>query len=323
MRAVLEANVVSASYFNLMGLSPVAGKIFRSDSSDDDCRVAVINQAASELYFGGHAVGGAVIDTAGRRTEIVGVVQSPLLRASQRHVEPAIYLPMAQDFLPLMTAIVKTREANDAMLTSVRRTLDGVGGGRRPAVLRTLEDHLKRVALAPERIAMVLVGASAATALALGVLGLYGAMADAARRRRREFGVRLALGAQSWRLIRQVLQEGVRLAVAGAIAGLLGSLIVARWLERITPNAGPLPVWVWLAAPLALPDQRLEDSQCNDWRVVWTLRARGNRASQTKPALADVYDSRLSRWMRRRSGCSGTGSWSNWRSSLNRCRSAP
>ena len=159
---------------------------------------------------------------------------------------------MAQDFLPLMTVIVKAREANDATLASVRRTLDSVGGGRSPAVVTTLEDHLKRVALAPERIAMVLVGASAATALALGVLGLYGAMADAARRRRREFGVRLALGAQSWRLIRQVLEEGVRLAVAGAAAGLLGSLIVARWLERITPSAGPLPLWVWLAAPLAL-----------------------------------------------------------------------
>jgi predicted permease len=252
VRAVLGAHVVSVSYFDLMGLSSVAGRIFRSDAADDDCRVGVVNQAGSELYFGGHAVGGAVIDAAGRRTEIVGVVRSPLLRASQRNVEPAIYLPMAQDFLPLMTVIVKTREANDAMLASVRRTLDSVGGGRRPAVVTTLEDHLKRVALAPERIAMVLVGASAATALALGVLGLYGAMADAARRRRREFGVRLALGAQSWRLIRQVLEEGVRLAAAGAAAGLLGSLIVARWLERITPSAGPLPLWVWLAAPLAL-----------------------------------------------------------------------
>jgi len=106
--------------------------------------------------------------------------------------------------------------------------------------------------VAPERIATVLVGASAATALALGVLGLYGAMSDATRLRRREFGVRVALGAKGWRLIREVLSEGIRLAAAGAVAGLLGSLLVARWLARVTPNAGRLTVWIWLAAPLAL-----------------------------------------------------------------------
>jgi hypothetical protein len=252
IRGVLEANVVSAGYFDLMGLSPIAGRIFRSDSAGERCRVGVINQAANELYFGGNAVGGAVIDAVGRRTEIIGVVHSALLRASQRHVEPAIYLPMGQDFLPLMTLIVNAREADDATVSSVRRRLDVVPGGRVPAVVATLEDHLKKVAMAPERIAMVLVGASAATALALGVLGLYGAMTEAANRRRREFGVRLALGAQSWRLIRQVLEEGIRLAIAGAGAGLLGSLFVSRWLARITPGAGPPPFWVWLAAPLAL-----------------------------------------------------------------------
>jgi ABC-type antimicrobial peptide transport system permease subunit len=77
-------------------------------------------------------------------------------------------------------------------------------------------------------------------------------MSDATRQRRREFGVRLALGAKGWRLIREVLAEGIRLAAAGAVGGLLGSLLIARWLARVIPNAGPLTVWIWLAAPLAL-----------------------------------------------------------------------
>jgi predicted permease len=251
-RAVLEANVVSPGYFDAMGFSPMAGRIFSSDPAAGGCRVGVINQEANERYFGGNAVGGAVIDGAGQRTEIVGVVHSALLRASQRRAEPTIYFPMDQDFLPLMTLILGAREANEATLTSIRTTLNTVPGGRSPAVVRTLEQHLSRTALAPERIAMVLVSASAAMALALGVLGLYGAMNDAARQRRREFGIRIALGAKGWRLIREVLAEGVRLAAAGSVAGLLGSLLVARWLARITPGAGPLPIWVWLAAPLAL-----------------------------------------------------------------------
>ena len=126
------------------------------------------------------------------------------------------------------------------------------GGAGDPVVVTTLDAHLSRTALAPLRIATMLVGASAATALALGVLGLYGAMTDAARQRRREIAVRIALGAQGWRVIRQVLAEGVRLAGAGTVAGMLGSLLVARWLARITPSAGSPTVWVWLAAPLVL-----------------------------------------------------------------------
>jgi putative ABC transport system permease protein len=251
-RGVLDTNVVSRSYFDAMGLSPIAGRVFSDDPGPDSCRVGVINQEAAELYFGGNAVGGAVIDSAGRRTEIVGVVHSPLFRASQRRVEPAFYLPMAQDFRPLMTLILAAREMDDEMLTAARRRLDGVPGGRDSPVVTTLDAHLARTALAPERIAATLVGASAATALTLGVLGLYGAMSDTARQRRREIATRIALGAQSWRVIRQVTSEGLRLAGAGAVAGILGSLLVARWLTRITPAAGSPAVWVWLAAPLVL-----------------------------------------------------------------------
>ena len=119
-------------------------------------------------------------------------------------------------------------------------------------VVRTLESHLSKTALAPSRIATTLVGASAATAVALGVLGLYGAMTDSVRRRRREIGVRIALGAPAWYVIRQVVSEGARLAAAGTVVGMLASVIVARWLVRITPHHEPVALWVWVAAPLVL-----------------------------------------------------------------------
>ncbi len=160
---------------------------------------------------------------------------------------------MAQDFRPRMTLILSAREVDDAMLAAVRRRLDGVPG-RPPGspAVTTLDAHLGRTALAPERIAATLVGASAAMALTLGVLGLYGAMTESARQRRREIAMRIALGAQGWRVIRQVLAEGLRLAGAGALAGMLASILVARWLARITPGADSPTVWVWLAAPLVL-----------------------------------------------------------------------
>jgi ABC-type antimicrobial peptide transport system permease subunit len=211
----------------------------------------VVNEEAAELYFGGHAIGGAVIDDRGSRTNIVGVVHTAPLRATGRGTEPAIYFPFTQDYLRRMTLVLGARVADGATLAAVRRQLETVGGGSLVSVM-TLEAQLSRTALAPERIAAILVGASAVTALALGVLGISGALADFTRHRRREIALRMALGAQRWRVMAQVVREGLRLAGLGIIVAALGSVPVARWLARITPEAGSAPVWIWLAAPLAL-----------------------------------------------------------------------
>jgi putative ABC transport system permease protein len=101
-------------------------------------------------------------------------------------------------------------------------------------------------------MATVLVGADAAIAMALGALGLAGAMSDAARRRRREFAIRTALGSPAWRIMRQVFGEGARLAGTGAGLGLLGSAIVSRWLTRWTPDAAAPALQGWLMAALLL-----------------------------------------------------------------------
>src|SRR5262249_9049944 len=112
--------------------------------------------------------------------------------------------------------------------------------------------HLARTALATERIATLLVGACAAAALALGILGLAGALADSVRQRRHEIAFRIAVGAPGWRLTCQLPAEGLGLAAAGAIAGTLGALIVKHWLPTIIPGAGTLTLRAWLAGPVVL-----------------------------------------------------------------------
>jgi ABC-type antimicrobial peptide transport system permease subunit len=89
-------------------------------------------------------------------------------------------------------------------------------------------------------------------ALLLSILGLFGALSAAARQRRRELAIRIALGAQRWRVIYQVLREGARLAFAGALIGTLGSLALSRFLSRITRGNSSPDLWVWLVAPAVL-----------------------------------------------------------------------
>jgi ABC-type lipoprotein release transport system permease subunit len=248
--AVLDTNVVSPNYFDAMGWPLIAGQAFRHDPQPGGCRPAVVNQAAADLYFGGNAVGGAVIDDAGRRAEIIGVVHSPPLGTFQPGTRPAIYFPMAWDYLPRMTLILGVREASDAVLAAVRHEAEAVTGSA--PVVETLDTFLSQTALAPLRIATVIIAVSGATALLLSVLGLYGALTDATRQRGRELAVRIALGAQRRHVIFLVLGEGGRLAGVGAVAGVLGSIPMSQLLAQIAPIDGSWTLWVWLAGPLVL-----------------------------------------------------------------------
>src|SRR5262249_8958222 len=154
--------------------------------------------------------------------------RSRVLRAAQRVQEPAIYLPASQYYLPRMTLIIGVDQANDAAVGSVRRQIEQVSGGE-GAVVMTLNAHFARTALAPERLAAVLVSVLTGLSVTLGMLGVQGTLAESARQRQREVALRLALGARGWRVIRQMIAECVRLAVAGILAGSIGSVIVARW----------------------------------------------------------------------------------------------
>ena len=110
---MLDTTIVSPEYFSIDGTACGRGCRAVRDAPRSDCRVGVINHEAAELYFGGRAVGGAIIDSAGRRTEIVGVVRSSLLGTSQRHPEPTLYLPMGQDYQPRMTLMLNATNASD------------------------------------------------------------------------------------------------------------------------------------------------------------------------------------------------------------------
>jgi ABC-type antimicrobial peptide transport system permease subunit len=180
-------------------------------------------------------------------------VHSYPLGTFQRREEPALYLPMSQEVLTGMSMMIHVRKVNGPLLADLRRRLEAVPGrGPSPVLVRTFKTYLNQTSLAPLRIATLILGLSATMALLLSVLGLFGALNDAARQRRRELAIRIALGALRWRIIGQVLGEGVRLAAAGTLAGMLASIALSRWMSGITRSSGWPALWVWLAAPIAL-----------------------------------------------------------------------
>jgi ABC-type antimicrobial peptide transport system permease subunit len=250
-KAELSVNVVSPEYFTAVGFSVMAGRVFPDDPQNGRCRVGVVNPEAAELYLGGDPTGGAVIDETGRRTEIIGVVQSARLGTLQRSTDPAIYLPMVQDYQPRMTVLLAAPSASDRMLVSVRSALEAVpGSAPPPMIVRSLEAYLSQTGLAPLRVATVILSAATVTAVLLSVLGLYGTLNETARRRRRDMAVRIALGARPRDIVAQVLGQGGRLALAGAVAGIAGSFLISPLLSRVAMLTEAPGAWVWMAGPI-------------------------------------------------------------------------
>ena len=251
-RATVDANTVSAAYFDVSRIRLTEGERFSLPPPGGRCRTGVVDQRAAEELFGGHALGGAVVDEAGRRTTIVGVIESTQLRSWQRPPHPAVYFLLEQNVLPRMTLFVRTSGPADDILRNVEREVAAVPGGKDDVRVTTLHTHLSRNVFAPERIASTLVGVAAAIALVLGVLGAYAVLAESARQRRRDFALCLALGAPRLVVLRQMLVQALRLAAAGAAGGLFIALFVRSWILRAVSDAGAMTAWTWLSGPLAL-----------------------------------------------------------------------
>ena len=124
------------------------------------------------------------------------------------------------------------------------------GRSSRPIAISTLDEQLARSGLAPLRIATLIGGTSAGIGLLLSILGLLGAQSDAERQRQRDRALRMALGAQRWRIVLLVMGMAGRLALIGACIGVLLSLAIVRLLIADVPNLGSPSLQVWLIAPL-------------------------------------------------------------------------
>ncbi|HXT32482.1 MAG TPA: ABC transporter permease [Vicinamibacterales bacterium] len=248
----IDVNVASPPYFDAVGAKVSAGRTFSTSAEPDGCDVAMVNLEAAATYFGGDALGGAVIDGDGNRTEIIGVVDAGALRVTGRRPDPTVYYPMRQRFIPLMTLIGGTQRASPELIAAISRELRGVAGGAHDPLVLTLDEHNARTSLGPERIATLLVGTCAVIALSLAILGVYGVMSDAVLQKKRDIALRLALGAGAPTIVAGVVREGLRIAATGAATGLAAAWLLVQFLRHRNAALHAPEAWTWLACPLVL-----------------------------------------------------------------------
>ena len=249
----LNVNVVSSGYFETLGMSLIAGQEVLSDHQvAGQGRIGILNQEAADLYFSGKSLGAAVIDDRGVRTQIIGVVQSQVFGMFEQHAEPTIYFPMYQDCLPRMTLIIDHSKSDAHIPVELHRRIQSVPGYETaPISISTFDAQLAQSAFAPLRIATLLCSASAFTAAILSIFGLFSVQRDAQRQRQRELALRIALGAQRWRIGLRIMSNAGKLVLAGTLIGTSITLALLRVLLSGTTIISSPPLWIWVMRALA------------------------------------------------------------------------
>jgi putative ABC transport system permease protein len=235
--AILRA--VSADYFRTLGIRLVSGRAFVDADAPGAPRVAIVNQhLARRLFPGVNPIGQRLELLAGQGAawmrrpgivQIVGVADN-VKDVGMNEVDfNDLYLPFPQAPVPALELVAGTSIPAATVSGTLRAAAAGVDPNLPVMALTTFTERLDD-AVKGDRFNLILIASFAVVAILLAAVGIHGAMACAVQERRREFGVRLALGAQPGAIIRASLRESARFGVIGGALGLTAALVLARLL---------------------------------------------------------------------------------------------
>ncbi|MEO7964352.1 MAG: FtsX-like permease family protein, partial [Gemmatimonadaceae bacterium] len=282
--------LASATYFKAVGIPFVVGRTFREIPNGSRSDEVVVSRAFAQQSLGGGELSSAI----GKRLKflpqgpwmtIVGVVGDSHLEGLERPPSAAVYLPLSSQAygnlpsLPMdFGVVVRTQGEPSSLASVIRREVASVDPQLPIYNLRPMRDVL-RVSMARTSMTALMLLVSAAVAMALGAIGLYGVVSYTVGMRTREIGLRLALGEQPQSIMRRFAREGAVLAIVGVAVGLGGALLVSRVLRGLLYGIGPNDPMVLGGAALVLVATALLAS--------WVP---ARRASQLDPASVLASD---------------------------------
>jgi predicted permease len=238
-RLIATIWTTTPGYFRTLGIPLRRGRDFTQRDTADAQRVAIIDEVLARRFWPAYPNGP---DPIGQRLLIGGVNKKPAeIVGIVAHVHEAlengnwpesVYVSLAQNAPPF--AMLAVRTPGDPLLftKTVRDQVRALDPDQPVALVRTMDDLVEEQ-VGQRRLLVILLGSFAGVALLLALIGIYGVIAYSVAQRTQEMGIRRALGAQQSDILRLVVGQGLRLALAGVVVGIAGALGLTRLMDTL------------------------------------------------------------------------------------------
>jgi predicted permease len=275
------------------------------DIEDPKQLVVVVNEVLARRYFEDADPVGREINFFGRPRRIVGVVADVRDYPADAQAEPAVWMAAGQQPASSMSVVVRLSGDALASVPRLRQALASVDAELPMAELRTLE-AVADAALAERRFALLICQAFAGLGLLLAAIGIYGLLSYIVQQRRKEIGIRMALGATRSALLWMVTGSGVRLALAGVGVGVLVSPLAGRAIKALLYGVSAADMVTLVAAPLVMLVTALGASAVPGWIAARSEPSVGVAGPVTGPRPEQVGQGTLEYEDGPADGCAGT-----------------
>lgn len=236
---------IEPGYFRAMNLPLKRGRLLTPEDNEHSPLVAAVDEAFAQKYFPGQDPVGKHINMKGvdKPLEIVGMVghvkQWGIDSDDKESLHAQLYAPLmqrsdqeVQQSATGIDVVLRTDAVHPATLESIRNAISGMNQEQFIYDVRPLHEVISK-SLSTQRFSMTLLGAFAALALLLASVGIYGVVSYLVGQRTHEIGIRMALGAQRWHILRLVLERGALLAAVGVGFGLAAALGITRLMASL------------------------------------------------------------------------------------------
>jgi putative ABC transport system permease protein len=239
-----------------MGIPVLRGRGFDQHDLADSRYVAVVSDLAARMYWPnedpiGKRVSVEWIEGRPVWREIVGIVRSTRHFGLEARQKAEIYVPHTQSPQPFMGLVVRSRSELSDVASAIPRELAGLDPELAGMGFRSMDDFIS-TARSRRRFQVLLLGSFAGLAAVLAAIGIYGVMVNTVVRRKREIGLRLALGAEPRDVVRTVVRRGVLLAGAGIATGFIAAIALMRFIRTLLFGVSPFDALTFAAVAALL-----------------------------------------------------------------------
>ncbi|MGA2353096.1 MAG: ABC transporter permease, partial [Terriglobales bacterium] len=242
-RPFVDIEAISPQWFQTLRVPLRAGRDFTATDKADSPKVVIVNETfARHFWPNQNPIGKHIVVGRGPvPAEVIGMAADIKNKGIDQDTQVQLYLPFPQLPWGDMNLLVRTAVEPHSIISAVRAQIAMVDPDQPITKIQTVQEIMDASRSQP-RFTMLLLGVFSATALALAIIGIYGVLSYSVAQRRQEFGIRLALGAEHADILRLVVRQGLTLAIAGVVIGLIAALLLTRLMASMLYNVGSLDV---------------------------------------------------------------------------------